>query len=94
MAMTANDAHAVVTSIKGKSIELKPTHDTPLRTDDRVLIYRLRASRDRRPEPLGVALITSSNGEKAAGTLLAKDRDVYTDDIAVCIGPARAAEQE
>lgn len=90
-ARSANPAQAMVRSIESKELVLDTGRWKRLSADDRVLIYRVRvrSGTTRRYEPVGVALVTSVENEKASATLLAKDRDVYTDDVAVCIGPAR-----
>ena len=84
-------AHATVVGVRGKDISLDSGAGTPLLTDDMVLVYRVRSGVERSAEAMGVALVKSVDGQKASAVLLGKERDVYTDDRAVRVGPVRDA---
>jgi len=85
----AEHAHATVVGVRGKEISLDSGPGTPLLDDDIVLVYRVRSGAEHGAEPVGVALVKSVDGQKASAVLLGKQRDVYTDDRAVRVGPVR-----
>lgn len=87
----ANRAQAAVVGVRGNELTLDTGHGVSMLVDDTLLVYRVHSSTDRASEPVGVALVKSVDGREASAVLLGKDRDVYTDDRAVCVGPARRA---
>lgn len=85
------NAQATVVGVRGKDISLDSGTGTPLLTDDTVLVYRVRSGADRSAEAVGIAMVKSVDGQKASAVLLGKERDVYTDDRVVRVGPVREA---
>ncbi len=88
-AASTNHSRGMVVGVTGKELALDTGLGTALMADDRVLIYRVRSGPERSADPVAVALVKTVNGEKAVAIVFEKERDVYTDDVAVCIGPPR-----
>lgn len=88
MTRTVPKYAAQVESVSANELSLEAGRGALVSVEDRLLLYRLTTEQVS-ARLVGVLMVRRVEGIRAQATILGKAEDIYTGDIAVCVGPAR-----
>jgi len=77
-----------VVAVSAKELSIQSASDVPVTTGDRLLLYRVVGGEQPSAKLIGVLMVKNVEGAQVKATVLARDGDIYTGDVAVCVGPA------
>ncbi len=80
---------AEVVAATGNQLTLQPRTDVPLTAGDRLLLYRARGDEQSGAKLVAVLMVRRADAARVTATVLDRISDIYTGDLAVCVGPAR-----
>ncbi len=84
---------AEVTNVDGDELTLRADMNSSLVTGDRMLLFRKRSSGSREYELVACLMVNKLDGLSVRAKVLGKANDIYTGDLATCVGPARSGAE-
>jgi len=80
---------AKVVDTSGTQLTLEPLTEVPLTGGDRLLLYRANGDEQAGPKLVALLMVKRAEAGRITATVLDRIGDIYTGDVAVCVGPAR-----